>query len=83
LLIPGNNPIILKLPEGTKQSALWKLADVNPSSFSSMYREVLNPSTGEPLYSAMQSKADFNWYGAKVEQGDWFRCTKTSKEFGH
>jgi predicted GIY-YIG superfamily endonuclease len=82
LLIPGNdtidNPIILELPEGTKQSALWKLANVNRSSFSSMYREVLNPNTGEPLRYAMQSKADFNWYGTKVEQGSWFRCTKSS-----
>jgi hypothetical protein len=79
-LIPGNNtidnPIILKLPEGVKQSTLWKLADVNRGNFSQMYREVLNPSTGEPLYSAMQSKADFNWYGTEVEQGSWFRCVK-------
>jgi hypothetical protein len=80
LLIPGNgtidNPIALKLPEGTKQSALWKLADVHRSNFSQMYRKVLNLSTGEPLYSAMQSKADFNWYGTAVKAGDWFRCTK-------
>jgi len=76
LLIPGNNPIILELPKGTKQSALYKLADVNDSTFSQMYREVLRPSTGEPLRFAMQSKADFTWYGTEVKAGDWFRCTK-------
>jgi hypothetical protein len=83
LLIPGsdtiNNPIILKLPEGAKQSALWKLADVNGGNFSQMHREVLNPSTGEPLIQAMQSKADFSWYGTEVEQGSWFKCTKASE----
>jgi group I intron endonuclease len=78
LLIPGNNPTVLKLPEGTKQSTLYKLANVNYSNFSQMYREVLNPSTGEPRRFSMQSKADFNWYGTEVEQGSWFRCTKAS-----
>jgi len=81
-LIPGNNPIILKVPEGIKQSTLWKLADVNKGNFSQMYREALNPSTGEPRYYAMQSKADFNWHGTEVKAGDWFRCTNTSKELG-
>jgi len=79
-LIPGNdtidNPTVLKLPEGTKQSTLYKLANVNYSNFSQMYREVLRPSTGEPLRFAMQSKADFTWYGTEVKAGDWFRCTK-------
>jgi group I intron endonuclease len=78
LFIPGNNPIVLKLPEGTKQSTLWKLANVNKSNFSSMYRKVLSPSTGEPLIQAMQSKLDFSWYGTEVKTGDWFRCTKSS-----
>lgn len=78
LNIPRNNPIVLELPEGTKQPTLYKLANVHNSNFSKMYKQVLNPSTGEPLYSAVQSKADFNWYGTEVKAGDWFRCTKAS-----
>lgn len=66
----------LELPEGTKQSALYKIANVNGSSFSSMYNEVINQSSGEPLNQAIQSKADFVWYGTEVKAGDWFRGTK-------
>lgn len=80
LLIPGNNPIVLELPEGTKQSTLWKLANVHPSAFSSMFRKVLNPSTGKPLRSAVQSKADFNWYGVEVKAGDWFSALQKPHE---
>jgi len=76
LLIPSNNPIVLKLPEGTKQSTLCKLAKVTKSSFSKMYRQVLNPRNGELRRFTMQSKADFNWYGTEVKAGDWFRCVK-------
>ncbi len=78
LLIPKNNPIVLILPENTEKSVLCKLANVNPGNFSQMYRKVLNPSTGEPLRSSMQSKADFNWFGTEVKAGDWFSCTVTT-----
>lgn len=74
LLIPENNPIVLKLPPGVKQSTLYKLANVHSGNFSQMYNKVLNPSSGEPLCSAMQSKANFNWYGTEVKAGDWFSC---------
>ncbi len=75
LLIPKNNPIVLILPENTEKSVLCKLANVNPGNFSQMYNRVLRPSTGEPLRSSVQSKADFNWFGTEVKAGDWFRCT--------
>lgn len=78
LLIPGNNPIVLELPVGVKQSALYKLANVHHGHFSQMWNQVPNPSSGKPLISAMQSKKDFNWYGTEIKAGDWFRCTKTN-----
>ena len=81
LQTPGNttidNPIVLALGKSDSQSALYKLANVNQGNFSQMYREAINPSTGEPLRFSMQSKADFNWYGTEVKAGDWFRCVKS------
>lgn len=80
LLAPGNNtidnPVVLTLGESDSQSTLWKLANVNHSNFSQMYRKVINPSSGKPLYFSMQSKSDFSWYGTEIKTGDWFRCTK-------
>ena len=80
LLSLGNNtidkPIVLTLRESDSRSTLYKLANVNRSTFSKMFRKILNPSTGKPRCSAMQSKSDFNWYGTEVKTGDWFICTR-------
>lgn len=78
LKITGNdtidNSIVLTLRESDSQSTLYKLANVSQSNFSQMYKKVIKPSTGEPWRSAVQFKADFNWYGTEVKNGDWFSC---------